>query len=539
MASLATAFGSGAMTNSISELEDSEVIFVIGSNTTEQHPLIGMRIIDAVKKHGAKLIVADPRKIPLAEYAAIYAPIRPGSNLAFINGILNVIVNENLINKDFIDNLTEGFEGFKASIEKYTPEYVAPITGVSEDTIREIARTYAKGKTASIVYAMGITQHSTGTKNVGALANLALLTGQIGREATGVNPLRGQNNVQGACDMGALPNTLPGYQSLKDEKIIEKFSRFWGEGYAGEAGLTLGEMMDGAIDGSIKALFIMAENPMLSDPNLKHVEESLESLELLIVQDIFMSETAKLAHVVLPGASFIEKDGTFTNTERRVQRVRCAIEPVGNSKADWEILYDLMKVLGYSGNYSSPAEIMEEIRALVPSYGGITYDRLNKEGLQWPCPDLNHLGTKYLHKGKFSRGLGRFTVNEYEPSREQTSEEYPYILTTGRVQHHYHTGTMTRRAWALDREFPRGYMEINPIDAEKLGLRQRSKIRVSSSIGSITTEVFITNKITPGVVFVPFHFREEAVNRLIGRNMDPVVQIPEYKVCAVKIEGVR
>lgn len=527
------------MTNSISELEFAEVIFVIGSNTTEQHPLIGMRIADAVKKHGAKLIVADPREIPIAEYASIYAPIKPGSNLAFINGILNVIINEKLMNLDFINERTEGFEDFKASIEKYTPEFVAPIAGVSEDTIREIARTYAKAKTASIVYAMGITQHITGTKNVGALANLALLTGQIGREATGVNPLRGQNNVQGACDMGALPNTLPGYQALKDERVIEKFSKVWGEGYASDFGLTLGEMMDGAIDGSIKSLFIMAENPMLSDPNLKHVEEALESLELLIVSDIFMSETAKLAHVVLPGASFIEKDGTFTNTERRVQRVRKAINPVGNSRADWVILLDLMKVMGYAGDYSSPAEIMEEIRTLVPSYGGIAYDRLNNNGLQWPCPDLNHPGTAYLHSGKFSRGLGRFSVNEYEASSEQPSEDYPFVLTTGRIQQHYHTGTMTRRAWALDREFPHGFMEINPADAEKLGLRQRSKIKVSSKNGSIVTEVSITDKIKPGVVFVPFHFREAAVNNLIGRNKDAVVQIPEYKVCAVKIEGVR
>ena len=539
MASLATAFGSGAMTNSINELEDAEVIFVIGSNTTEQHPLIGMRIINAVKKHGAKLIVADPRKIPLAEYASIYAPIKPGSNLAFINGILNVIISENLMNVDFIQNSTVGFEEFKASIKKYTPEVVAPIAGVTEDAIREIARTFAKAKTASIVYAMGITQHVTGTKNVGALANLSLVTGQIGREATGVNPLRGQNNVQGACDMGALPNVLPGYQNLKDEKMIDKFSKVWGEGYASEEGLSLGEMMDGAINGNIKSLFIMAENPMLSDPNLNHVQESLESLELLVVQDIFMTETAKLAHVVLPGASFIEKDGTFTNTERRVQRVRCAIEPVGNSKADWEILCGLIKALGYDAEYASPSDIMEEIRTLVPSYGGITFDRLDKEGLQWPCPDINHPGTKFLHKGKFSRGLGKFTVNEYEASKEQPSEAYPFILTTGRIQQHYHTGTMTRRSWALDREVPHGYMEMNPQDAEKLGLRQRSKIKVSSKIGEIVTEVNITDSKTPGVVFVPFHFHEVAVNKLIGKNIDPIVQIPEYKVCAVNIEGVR
>lgn len=538
MASLATAFGSGAMTNSIDELEEAKVIFVIGSNTTEQHPLIGMRIINAVKNHGAKLIVVDPRKIPLAEYATIYAPIKPGSNLAFINGILNVIVTENLLNKEFIDNLTEGYEEFKASIEKYTPEVVSDITGVDENTIREIARIYAKGTTASIVYAMGITQHITGTKNVAALANLALLTGQIGRVATGVNPLRGQNNVQGACDMGALPNVLPGYQSLKDENIKRKFSKVWGEGYASEAGMTIAEMMNGAIDGKIKSLIIMAENPMLSDPNINHVKEALENLELLIVQDIFMTETAKLAHVVLPGASFIEKDGTFTNTDRTVQRVRKAIEPVAESKADWQILCDLMEQFGHEKVYISPSEIQSEINALVPSYGGITYERLEKEGLQWPCPHIDHPGTKYLHSGKFVRGLGKFTVNDYEQSKESPSDEYPFILTTGRIQHHYHTGTMTRRAWALDREYPHGFMEINPEDAKMLGLKSRSKVKVISKISEIETEVFITEKIAKGVVFIPFHFSEVAVNKLIGENIDPVVQIPEYKVCAVRIEGV-
>ena len=527
------------MTNSINELEDSELIFVIGSNTTEQHPMIGMRVINAVKNKGAKLIVVDPRKVPLAEHADIYAPIKPGSNLAFINGILNVIISENLINKEFINNSTEGYEELKASVEKYTPEVVAPIAGVAEDTIKEIARLYAKAKTASIVYAMGITQHVTGTKNVGALANLALLSGHIGKEATGVNPLRGQNNVQGACDMGALPDVLPGYQALESERVKEKFEKVWGKGFASGAGKSLGEMMDWAIKGDIKSLFIMAENPMLSDPNLNHVKEALESLEFLVVQDIFLSETAKLAHVVLPGASFMEKDGTFTNTERRVQRVRKAIEPVGDSKADWEILCELMNALGYNDLYSSPSEIMDEIRTLVPSYGGITYERIEREGLQWPCPDINHPGTKFLHEGKFVRGLGKFTVNEYEESKQQPSEEYPFILTTGRIHHHYHTGTMTRRSWALDREYPEGYMEISPQDAEKLGLKQRSKVRVSSKIGEIFIKISITDKITPGVVFIPFHFGEAAVNKLIGEHHDPIVQIPEYKVCAVKLEGVK
>lgn len=527
------------MTNSMDELEDAEVIFVIGSNTTEQHPLIGMRIINAVKNKGAKLIVADPRKIPLVENAYIYAPIKPGSNLAFINGILNVIINENLQNQDFINNSTEGFEEFRASIEDYTPEKVSIITGVSENVIREIARLYAKAKASTIVYAMGITQHVTGTKSVGALANLALLTGQIGREATGVNPLRGQNNVQGACDMGALPDVLPGYQSINDENLLQKFSKVWGKDYASKSGRTLGEMMDGALDGSVKALFIMAENPMLSDPNLNHVKEALESLELLVVSDIFMTETAKLADVILPGASFIEKDGTFTNTERRVQRVRKAIEPIGNSKADWDILCELIKTLGGTADYASPSDIMEEIRGLVPSYGGITYERLEKESMQWPCPDINHPGTKFLHKGKFVRGLGKFTINHYVESSQQATEEFPFILTTGRIMHHYHTGTMTRRAWALDREYPHAFMEINPQDAEILGLKERKKAKVTSNIGEIIVEVHITDKIVQGVVFIPFHFGEVAVNKLVGKNLDPIVQIPEFKVCAVKIEVVR
>lgn len=539
MASLAEAFGSGAMTNSIEELEDAEVIFVIGSNTTEQHPLVGMRIINAVKKNGAKLIVADPRKIPIAEYAEVYAPLTPGSNLALINGILNVIITENLYNKEFINSMTEGFEEFKATILKYTPKAVSKITGVEENAIRKIARLYANAKTSSIVYAMGITQHISGTKNVAALANLALVTGHIGRESTGINPLRGQNNVQGACDVGALPNVLPGYQSLKDKVINDKFLEVWGEGFASEAGMTLGEMMDGAINGEIKALYIMGENPMLSDPNIKHVEEALESLELLIVQDIFMTDTAKLATVVLPGASFIEKDGTFTNTERRIQRIRKAIEPVGDSKADWEIICEIIKAMGCFTDYSSPSDIMDEISALVPSYGGIAYERLNECGLQWPCPEIDHPGTKFLYEEKFKRGLGKFSVNEYVESNQFSTAEYPFMMTTGRINEHYHTGTMTRRSWALEREFPHGFMEINPIDAEKLGLKNRSTVKITSRIGEVITETRITDKIKCGVIFIPFHFKEVAVNKLIGKNMDPYVQIPEYKVCAVRVEGVK
>ena len=446
MAGLATAFGNGAMTNSIEELAGSDVIFVIGSNTTEQHPLIGMRIMEAVKKKGAKLIVADPRKIRLSDFATIDVRLTPGTNLAFINGILNVIVTEGLANQEFISTRTEGYDEFKTTILEYTPEKAEKLTGISAEVIRKIAHTYAKAKTASIVYAMGITQHVTGTANVAALANLALTTGQIGKEASGINPLRGQNNVQGACDMGALPDVLPGYQKFSNENVLAKFTLKWGKEFAHEEGMTVSQMMEEAAHGKIKALYIMGENPALSDPDEAHVLVALQNLEFLVVQDIFLTETAKHAHVVLPGVSFIEKDGTFTNTERRVQRVRKALEPAGECKPDWLILMELIQAFGYEANYTNPADIMTEINQLIPSYGGITYDRLEQEGLQWPCPTVDHPGTKYLHKDKFSRGLGKFTPAQYRPAEEQVDEEYPFLLTTGRVQHHYHTGTMTRRS---------------------------------------------------------------------------------------------
>jgi formate dehydrogenase alpha subunit len=538
VAGLAAAFGSGAMTNSIEELAQADVLFVIGSNTTEQHPLIGMRIIEAVQKNGAKLIVADPRKTKLTNFATINVHLKPGTNLAFIFGILNVIVTEGLANEEFIAARTEGYEEFKESIMEFTPERVEELTDIPADTIREVARTYAGAQNAAIVYAMGITQHMTGTANVTALANLALVTGQIGKPSSGVNPLRGQNNVQGACDMGALPNVYPGYQGLQDEAVVAKFAQKWGKDHAHGAGLTLPQMLEEASHGRMKAMYVMGENPIISDPDAEHVEEALANLELLIVQDIFMTETAEHAHVVLPAASFIEKDGTFTNTERRVQRVRKALEPIGEAKADWIILIELIRTFGQEANYSDPAEIMTEINALVPSYGGITYERLEGDGLQWPCPSIDHPGTKYLHEGKFPRGLGKFTPAEYRPSAEKVDEAYPLLLTTGRIQHHYHTGTMTRRSWALDREYPDGFIEIHPQDAETIGIGDGGKVRVLSRRGEIETTAVLTDRVVPGIVFMTFHFDDSPVNRLTSRNLDPVVGIPEYKVCAVRIEGV-
>lgn len=533
-------FGSGAMTNSIDEVSKADVIFIIGSNTSQQHPIIGNRVVEAVEKNGAKLIIADPRSIPLTSIASIHAKLNPGSNTALINGMMNVIISEGLENKEFIKNRTEDYEEFKVSVEKYTPEKVSKITGVDADDIREMARAYANAKNATVLYAMGITQHTTGTKNVRSLANLAMLCGQIGKESSGINPLRGQNNVQGACDMAALPNCLPGYQSLTDEKVIEKFETKWGKDFGNKVGLTLTEMMEKAAHGEMKGLYIVGENPMISDPDLNHIKKALESLDFLVVQDIFLSETAQFADVVLPASSYLEKDGTFTNTERRVQRVRQAIQPVGNSKPDWIILKELIKAFGYEADYSSPADISEEINSLVPTYGGITYDRLEKGGLQWPCPDINHPGTKYLHKGQFSRGLGKFVINEYEEPFDVASEEYPFILTTGRLAQHYHTGTMTRRSWALDREIPYGKLDIHPEDAEKLGIRNNAKLKISSPKGEILCKANICDSVNPGVVFMPFHFSESPVNTLINsKNLDAVTKTPDFKVCAVSIEEVK
>jgi len=383
---------------------------------------------------------------------------------------------------------------------------------------------------------MGITQHTTGVDNVKSLANLAMLTGHIGREATGVNPLRGQNNVQGACDMGGLPNVYPAYQAVTVTDIQQKFESVWHATLSQKVGLTVSEMVSGLSDGSVKALYIMGENPMLSDPDTHHVEQALKAAELVVVQDIFLTPTAELAHVVLPGASFAEKDGTFTNTERRVMRVRKAVEPVGESRADWEIIQDLSNRFGYVMGYGSPEDIMKEISSLAPSYGGITYDRLEGEGLQWPCPNGDHPGTKFLHKDAFVRGKGLFHAIEYKAPAEVVDDEFPFWFTTGRVFAHYHTGTMTRNCPTLDAEISEGYLEVNPADAGRLGLMQGDTVKVASRRGQMTARTMVTDRVEKGVVFMPFHFVESNANALTNTALDPICKIPELKVCAVKLE---
>jgi formate dehydrogenase alpha subunit len=527
------------MTNSIPEFEnDTNCFLIIGSNTSEGHPLIATRILKA-KKRGAKVIVLDPRLNQIGHWADIYYSFNPGTDVAIFNGLINIIISEGLADDAYIAERTEGFEELKALVAEYTPEKVAEISGIPAEGLREVARTYAMNRPSAVIYAMGITQHTTGVDNVKSTANLAMLCGNMGVAGGGVNPLRGQNNVQGACDMGALPNVYSGYQPVAVPENQQKFQEAWSSAGPLTVGLTVTEMIHLAGEGKVRALYIMAENPMLSDPDLNHARECFEKAEFVVVQDLFLTETAQLAHVVLPGASFAEKEGTFTNTERRVQRVRKAIEPVGGSRSDWEIICDLAKRMGATGfDFASAEEIMQEINRVTPSYGGITYERLEELGsLQWPCPNVEHPGTQYLHKGKFPRGLGLFTALPYKEPAELVDGDYPFTLTTGRIMFHFHTGSMTRRSKKLDREVPEAYIEINPEDAAKIGLNGGRRVRIASRRGMLdNVGVRVTDGIKPGVVFMPFHFAESAANILTNSAIDPVAKIPEYKVCAIRVE---
>ena len=538
MAGLATSFGSGAMTNSIACVDKAEAFLVIGSNTTDNHPIIGDRVKRAVIQRGAGLVVIDPRRIELADYANVFIQVRPGFNIPVLNGMMHVILKEGLHDPDYIAERCEGFEEFASSIEKFTPEHVEELTGVPADTIREAARIYAGSKPASILYAMGVTQHTQGTDAVKCLANLAMLTGNVGIEGGGVNPLRGQNNVQGACDMGGLPNVVTGYQKVTDDEAMAKFDEAWGRKVPREPGLTLTAMGHAAMDGRVKALYIMGENPVITDPDLNHIEKALGNLELLVVQDIFLTETAQKAHVVLPACSFAEKDGTFTNTERRVQRVRAAMAPRGESRPDWMIIRDLAARMGYAMPYEGPEEIFEEISRLTPSYAGISYGRIEHEGIPWPCPTPDHPGTPILHVDGFARGKGLFHAIDFKGPDELPDDEYPFVLTTGREHPHYHSGSMTRRCGRINDVFPEGFMEMHPADAERLGIRTGDTVRVASRRGEITTKVKVVDRTAPGTVFLSFHYSESRVNVLTNPATCPTAQIPEYKVCAVRVEKV-
>lgn len=538
MAGLVATFGSGAMTNSVREIGDADCILAIGSNTTTSHPIIGFEVVRA-KKQGGRLIVANPRSIDLCQHADLIIRHKPGSDVALLMGMMRIILEQGLEDSAFIKEKCENFDAFKKSLEEFTPEFVQEKTGVDIDLIREAAVMYAEADASSLLYAMGITQHTHGTDNVMATANLAMLTGNVGKPSTGVNPLRGQNNVQGACDLGALPNVYTGYQKVADPEIQKKFESAWGVKLSDKPGITHTEIFDQILEGKIKVLYQVGENPVLSEANANHVKEAMEKIDLFIVQDIFLSESAEYADVVLPAASFAEKDGTFTNTERRVQRVRRAIPPRGESKSDWEIICEIAKKMGAQGFYfGSASDIMDEAASLTPIYGGISYDRIEKTGLQWPCPDKDHPGTVFLHKGNFSRGKGMFQPLSYRPPAEVPDKEYPLVLTTERSLFHFHTATMSRKVSGLNELRKEERVEIHPADAEKLGIKTGDRVTVTSRRGSVKAKAYVTNVSPEGVISMTFHFAETPTNELTNSALDPVSKIPETKVCAVKVEKV-
>ena len=537
MAGLVTAFGSGAMTNSISEISYSSMLFVIGANPSEAHPVIAAKMRQARRK-GAGLIVVDPRKTELAAMADVWLQLKPGSDVALLNGLMHIILRDGLQDSDFISHCTSGFEAVAHTVQSYPPEVVEQITGVPPALLEQAARLYAQAERAQIFYTLGITEHCWGTDNVLSIANLAMITGNIGKPSSGVNPLRGQNNVQGACDMGALPDVLPGYRKVSDPDERQRFEQAWQVPLPTVRGFTIPEMFTAAVAGEVKAMYIIGENPVLSDANANHVRKSLNSLDFLVVQDIFLTETAQLADVVLPAASFAEKNGTFTNTERRIQLVRKAIEPPGLSRPDLEIITELAGRMSYPMNYASSEAVMQEIATLTKIYHGVTYERLSHNGLQWPVPDINHPGTQYLHEnGKFTCGLGWFTPVEYHPPAEGPDTEYPLVLTTGRRLYHYNVSTFGKSA-ALSAQSAEETLWLHPMDAASLGLKDRQFALVKSRRGQVAARILITEAVPPGLVWMSFHFPETPTNEITNDAGDQITRTYEYKVCAVKVTAV-
>lgn len=541
VAGLYMTLGSGAMTNPIEDItRNADLIMLIGSNPEEAHPVIGMQIRQAVNR-GCKLIVVDPRDIDLAKKADIHLKLRPGTNVAFANGIMHVIIEEGLQDQKFIEERTEGYEKIRDIVKEYTPERVAGICHIDPEDLRRAAIMYAKADRAPIIYCLGVTEHSTGTEGVMSMSNMALLVGKLGRPGCGVNPLRGQNNVQGACDMGAVPTDFPGYQKINTPGVVEKFEKAWGVPLNHEVGTHATDVFPKAIKGEIKGLYIYGEDPVVTDPDTSHVIKALESLDFFVVQELFMTETAKYADVILPGMSYAEKEGTFTNTERRVQRVRKAVTVDGDMRLDTDIIIDLMNRMGYPQPYLTSAQIMDEIASVTPSFAGISHERLDSEevggrGLQWPCTSKDHPGTPILHVGKFTRGLGWFYPAEYVPSAELPDDEYPIILMTGRILYHYTTRAMTGRTPELMEIEGKSFIEMNEEDAERLHISNGEKVRVSSRRGSIETTARVGTKTSPGESWMPFHFPDGNANWLTNAALDKYARIPEYKVCAVKIE---
>ena len=531
------------MTNTIYDItHESDAIMLVGSNPEHAHPVLGMQVRQAVER-GAKLIVVDPRDIDLTKKADVHIKLRPGTNVAFANGMMNVFIEEDLIDKKFIEERTENFEAIKEMVKDYTPEKVGEICGIDPDKLREAARIYATAERAPIMYCLGVTEHHTGTEGVMSMSNMAMMVGKIGRPGCGVNPIRGQNNVQGACDMGAAPNQFPGYQNITKPGVREKFEEAWNIKLNPNVGVKATDCFPKMISGEIKGLFIFGEDPVRTDPNTNHVIKALKSLDFFVVDELFMTETAKLADVILPGISYAEKEGTFTNTERRVQRVRKAVTIAGEAKPDTWIFTEIMNRMGYKQPHLTSAQIMDEIATVTPSFGGISHARLDSEavagkGLQWPCPSPFHPGTPIMHVGKFARGLGLFRPAAYTPSMELPDDEYPLTMMTGRILYHYNACAMTDKTEGINRIAGESFIEINTEDALLLGIEDREMVQVSSRRGVIKTKAIVSDKTRPGECWMPFHYIEGGANWLTNDALDSISSTPEYKVCAVKVEKI-
>jgi len=534
VAGLALAFGSGAMTNSIGEIKDVETLFLIGSNPTEAHPIIGMEMKKALRR-GAKLVVCDPRKTWMARRADVHIQHIPGTDNFLVNAMINHLIEKGLHNEEFVGERCENFDALRANVSKYSVEEAAKVCGVDPGLIRRAAEMYAAGKPSSIFYTLGITEHTCGTENVQNLANLAMLCGQIGKPSSGVNPLRGQNNVQGGCDMGAIHSVFPGYQKVADPVVREKFSKAWGVTMPTNTGGRVTDFIEKAHEGVLKGFYVMGEDPVLSEPNQKLVIESLKNLEFLVVQEIFMTETARLAHVVLPATCFVEKDGTFTNSERRVQRIRKAVDPPGEAQPDWKVVCDVSTAMGYPMSYHSAAEVFDEMASLTPSYGGMSYERIDRTGLQWPCPTKDHPGTKFLHEGRFTRGRGLLHAIVFRPPAEVPDSDYPWVLSTGRTLYNYNIGNMTRKSPAIAQKQNENFVEMHRDDASRLGIDNDGWATVATRRGSVIVRAHVGDKVRPGALWMPFHFVETSTNRLTNNAFDNVTRTAEYKCCAAKI----
>jgi formate dehydrogenase major subunit len=537
VAALMEQIGGGSVSNPFSDCLETDAILIIGSNTTYNHPVAATFMKQAAKA-GTTLIVADPRRPDMADHAHYYVRFNPGTDVAFLNGLMHVIIQEGLYDAQFIEERTEDFDRLRDTVMAYTPQVVSRITGVPEQLIVTVARAYGRAERAMIFWGMGISQHTTGTDNARCLVDLALLTGNIGRPGTGLHPLRGQNNVQGASDVGLIPMVYTGYQSVADPVVRQKFERAWGVQLDPQPGLTVVEIMSAALEGTIKAMFMMGENPFLSDPNINKVKKSLAALDFLVVQDIFLTETAAYADVILPATSFAEKTGTYTNTDSRVQLARQAIEPPGQARVDWHVIADLARRMGYPMPYASEEEIWQEIVSVTPVFQGITYERLQHQGIPWPCPAPDHPGIPIRFTEEFPRGKGKFVPAEFAPARELPDDTYPLVLNTGRLLQHWHTGTMTRRARALDEIAPEARLEMTPEDMAALGIADGEMVRVVSRRGEITVKALQSDKPSHGSVFLPFHFKEAAANLLTIDALDPYGKIPEFKFCAVRVEKI-